>query len=230
MEVSSVSSGRRGWGGLDTRHPFLSTIKRKPPEVCSGGVSARLQARHAPSSPGEGPLPATPTHPVAFGAEQALGTQGHNSDPNCREAEARSSPGGQLSCERGGGRFRLGGGGGGGPGEWGGAGREQSPDRAGFAVIAAGPGQGPEGLPWGSAFEALGIASSGITVPGRSESPGTQRTSKRKRSPCLFGKAAFMSFNARTSRRETCEARTTIKTSAHRVPHFETEIKRPRST
>lgn len=40
-------------------------------------------------------------------------------------------------------------------------------------VIAAGPGQGPEGLPWGSAFEALGIASSGITVPGRSESPGT---------------------------------------------------------
>ncbi|CAI9154978.1 unnamed protein product [Rangifer tarandus platyrhynchus] len=76
------------------------------------------------------------THPVAFGAERALGTQGHSSDPNCREAEARSSPGGQLSCERRGGRFRLGGGGGGGPrgpGEWGGAGREPSPDRAGFA-------------------------------------------------------------------------------------------------
>ena len=36
---------------------------------------------------------------MAFGAERTLGTQGHSSDPNCREAEARSSPGGQLSCE-----------------------------------------------------------------------------------------------------------------------------------
>ncbi|XP_061294285.1 uncharacterized protein LOC133260140 isoform X4 [Bos javanicus] len=72
-----------------------------------------------------------------------------------------------------------------------------------------------------------------LRVPVKSawekKSPGTQRTSKRKRSPPLFGKEAFMSCNARTNRRETCEARTTLKTSAHRVPHFETEIKRPRS-
>lgn len=105
--------------------------------------------------------------------------------------------------------------------------------------IAAGPGRGPEsaegvggagGVLWGSAFEAVGIASSGIAAPARSESPGTLRISRRKRSPPLFGKEAFMSFNATTNRRETCEARTTLKTSAHRVLHFETEIKRPRST
>lgn len=153
---------------------------------------------------------------MAFGAERARGSQGDNSDPNCRGAEARSSPGCRLSGQSRGGRFRLGGGG---PGGWGGAGGSRSRIGRALPEIAAGPGRGPEsgggvrvgGVPWGSAFEAVGIASSGIAAPARSESPGTLRISKRKRSPPLFGKEAFMSFNATTNRRETCEARTTLK-------------------
>ncbi|ELR61555.1 hypothetical protein M91_04710 [Bos mutus] len=131
----------------------------KAPEVCSGGVSARLQARHAP-------LP----------RERGRSRE----HPQAPWPSARSEP-------------------------------EEAKETI-LTLIAAGPRDCVIGNC--SAWE--------------KKSPGTQRTSKRKRSPPLFGKEAFMSCNARTNRRETCEARTTLKTSAHRVPHFETEIKRPR--
>lgn len=158
-----------GGGGTWTLVTPFSAQLEKAPEVCSGGVSARLQARHAPLPRERG---RSREHP------QAPWPSARSEPEEAKEtnltliAAGQSRPGGRLSCERRGGRFRLGGGG---PGGWGGAGREPIPNWAGFARdrrrTRSGAGVGPwgrvGGLPWGSAFEALGIASSGIAAPGR---------------------------------------------------------------
>nr|XP_014337265.1 PREDICTED: coiled-coil domain-containing protein 166 [Bos mutus] len=85
--------------------------QEKAPEVCSGGVSARLQARHAPLPRERG---RSREHP------QAPWPSARSEPEEAKEtiltliAAGQSRPGGRLSCERRGGRFRLGGGGPGG--------------------------------------------------------------------------------------------------------------------
>lgn len=213
-----------GGGVPELQIPLFSTQLEKALRSAVRASQPRLQASALPLFLGRGRSWEHPRGPVAFGAERARGNQGDNSDPNCHGAEARSSSGCRPAAsaevdasgwegadraggaEPGGSRSRIGRA----------LARDRRRTRSGAGVgdgVGVGVGvRAPPSRPSGLRHRELQrLREASLQEP--------LRISKRKRSPPFFGKEAFMSFNATTNRRETCEARTTLKPLLHRVLH-----------